>query len=59
MGKKGRVMDEIVMLAIWFSSVIAGMLVTMIMPYIFRESTGKGGVQDQLVRMPSEEALQG
>jgi hypothetical protein len=52
-------MDEIVMLAIWFSSVIAGMLVTMIMPYIFRESTGKGGVQDQLVRMPSEEALQG
>lgn len=36
-------MYETAVLVIWCSSVIAGMMVTMLMPHIFTESTGNRG----------------
>jgi uncharacterized membrane-anchored protein YhcB (DUF1043 family) len=51
-------MDETAMLAIWFSSMIAGMLMTMIMLRFFTEPIRNGEKLDQLVQKSSEEALQ-
>jgi hypothetical protein len=59
--KKGRdnIMHEVAILAIWFSFTIAGMILTILMPHIFPDSPGKNGEQDQLVRVSSEDGLQG
>jgi hypothetical protein len=56
--KERRAMYETTALAIWFSSIIAGMITTMLMPHIYRESTGNGERKGQLVRMPSEADIQ-
>jgi hypothetical protein len=52
-----RVMHEIAILIIWFSSIIAGMMLTMLLPHIFPEASGNGERQDELVPMSSEEEL--
>jgi len=41
--KEGSVMCETAALAIWCSSIIAGMAVAMFMPHIIRETTGCRG----------------
>ncbi len=51
-------MYESAVLAIWFSSIIAGAVITMLIPNIFPGATENRRRQDQLVQMSSEEALQ-
>jgi hypothetical protein len=50
-------MHEVAVLTIWFSSIIAGMMVTMLLPHIFPEAPGNKERQDQFVPVPSEEGL--
>jgi hypothetical protein len=45
-------------LAIWFSSSIAGVVITMLIPHIFTEATGSWRRSDQLMPESSEEAFQ-
>ncbi len=53
--RKGTVMDHVAILVIWFSSVIAGMLLTMLLPRIFPEPHGNGVYQGEVAQVPSKE----
>jgi hypothetical protein len=48
-------MHDIEMLAIWFAFVIAGMILTILMPRIVLESRGIGANQDE--RIPTHQRL--
>lgn len=50
-------MHDIAVLAIWFSLVIAGMILTMLMPRIVSESHGSEVTQDQYERIPAHHGL--
>ena len=50
-------MHDIEMLAIWFSSVIAGMILTMLMPRIVSEARSSGANQDACERIPAHHEL--
>lgn len=51
-------MYETVVLALWFSSIIAGAVITMLIPNVFTGTTENRRRPDQLVQMSPEEALQ-
>ena len=59
--KKGRdnIMHEVAILAIWFSFTIAGMILTIPHAAHLPRFAWKNGEQDQLVRVSSEDGLQG
>lgn len=46
-------MDELSTLTIWFSSYIAGMILTLLMPKLFSEPSRVEAKQDDVVRMLS------
>jgi hypothetical protein len=50
-------MHDIDMLAIWFASVIAGMILTMLLPRIVSESRGSGVTQDEGERLPIQHGV--
>lgn len=50
-------MHDIEILAIWFSSVIGGMILTMLMPRIFSRSRGSGVNQDECERILAHQEL--
>lgn len=50
-------MHDIEMLAIWFACVIAGMILTILMPRIVSESRGIGVNQDEYERIPTHQGL--
>jgi hypothetical protein len=56
--KERRIVHEAALLTIWFSSTIAGMLITILMPHIITEVTGNGRSQNQPVPISSDESLQ-
>ncbi len=51
-------MDGIAALAIWFASIIGGMLLTMIMPQLFTHTRGNDVAQYGNVCEPSHEIVQ-
>ncbi len=51
-------MYETAVLAIWFSSIIVGAVITMFIPHIFTEASRSRRRQDQQVQMSPEETLQ-
>ncbi len=57
--KKGRVpvMAESAIVVIWFASIIAGMVLTMLMPKIFAESPANEVRQGEAAHAPSLEML--
>ncbi len=50
-------MHDFEILAIWFSSVIAGMVLTMLMPRIVSESSSSGVTQEEREGMPAHQEL--
>ena len=50
-------MHDIEMLAIWFSCVITGMILTMLIPRPVSESRGKEVKQDACERIPAHQAV--
>jgi hypothetical protein len=50
-------MHDIEMLAIWFAFVIAGMILTILMPRIVSESRGSEVVQGACERIPGHQGL--
>jgi len=48
-------MHDIEMLAVWFSFVIAGMILTILMPRIVSESRGSEVNQDEYERIPAHQ----
>jgi hypothetical protein len=55
--RKGFIMDGIAILAMWFASVIIGMILTMIMPQLFADTRGNEVYPDKTARTPSQEML--
>lgn len=50
-------MGDMVILVIWFASIIAGMILTLLMPIMFVDSYAKETTQDERVQVTSREIL--
>lgn len=50
-------MGDMVILVIWFASIIAGMILTLLMPVIFVDSYVKEATQDERAHVASREVL--
>ena len=50
-------MHDFEIVVIWFSLVIAGMILTMLMPWIVSEPRGGEIAQDECVRIPAYQGL--
>jgi hypothetical protein len=45
--KDGMVMGDMAILVIWFASIVAGMILTLLMPVMFADSRVKEATQDE------------
>ena len=50
-------MGDMVILVIWFASIIAGMILTLLMPIMFADSYAKETTQDERTHVTSREIL--
>jgi hypothetical protein len=50
-------MSDMAILAVWFASIIAGMMLTLLMPVMFADSHVKEAPQDECAHVTSQEIL--
>lgn len=50
-------MGDMATLAVWFASIIAGMILTLLMPVMFTDSHAKEATQDERAHVTSQEIL--
>lgn len=48
-------MSDMAILAIWFASIIAGMILTLLMPVMFADSYAMEATQDERAHVPSQD----